>query len=284
MVRRWVGSEFAAMRNSSHNPSRSEAAKRVEKSPAALGHVESGRNFPAVNKIEVLLSYYGHGDRAGYFAALVERAKARRQWWDTLPEGAVPEWYQLFLGYETSAVETFTYAPQVVPDLLQTPAYAEAIVHATEPEADEERVELACEVRAGRTREVLDRDDPCVLRCVIDEAALRRPVGGPAVLREQLRHLLDVGRRSNVDIRVLPTDLGAHASTDAGFTVMAMPPELEGHPGVAYVATVVEGTFFEKAGQIGVFRDRADRLRGQALSTKRSREFIDHLASERRRR
>ncbi len=267
------------MRNRSHNPSRTEAAKRVDKSPAALGHVESGRNFPAVNKIEVLLTYYGHQSRAGYFASLVERAKNRRHWWDEFPGELLPEWYELFLGFETSAVWMFVYSTQLVPELLQTTDYAEAVLRAAGPGSPDDEIATRLELRNRRRREVLDREEPCVLRCVIDEAALHREAGGPAVLREQLRRLAELTRRPNIEIRVLSSAAGAPASPDGGFTLMTMPPELEGHPGAAFVGTVVEGAFFEKAQQVDIFRDKSDRLWEQALTSEHSRAFIDDLAA-----
>lgn len=267
------------MRNRSANPSRTEAARRVDKSPAALGHVESGRNFPAVGKIDVLLTHYGHGERAQYFASLVERAKSRRQWWDGVGGASVPEWCELFLGFETSAVAMFAYCPQVVPELLQTQAYAEAVVRGAEPDVPDVDVRQAVELRTRRRHEVLERDEPCALRCVLDEGALRRQVGGPAVVREQLRWLVELSDRQGVELRVLTDDAGAHASTDGGFTLMTMPPELEGHPGVAYVDTVVEGAFFEKPAQLHAFRAKSDRLWEQALSAEETRDFLVHLAS-----
>src|SRR5690606_35161084 len=143
--------------------------------------------------------------------------------------------------FEAEASLIRTFEAQVVPGLLQTPQYAEALLRGgryTDPETVRQKVEA----RMAR-RDILTRPEPARLRAVIDEAALRRPIGGTETLRGQLAHLLYMAQLPNIDVQVLPLDAGAHAALGAPFTLLDFPDPLD--LPIVYIDTAGEGVFLE---------------------------------------
>ncbi|MBY8853033.1 DUF5753 domain-containing protein, partial [Saccharothrix sp. MB29] len=176
-----------------------------------------------------------------FFLDLRLRAKKGRDWWIGFDESAVPEYFRLFLGLESSAVKIESWDAIVVPGLFQTPDYARAIIRDGDPGLSVTEVERRIELRAARQDEVLDRDDPPRVWAVISEAALRLEVGGRAVLKQQLARLVELRERPNVDVQVLPASAGAHTGAEGAFTLLTFPSELEHDPGCVYTETRVKG-------------------------------------------
>ena len=158
------------------------------------------------------------------------------------------------------------YEPQHVPELLQTPAYAEALLRAglVGREADElPPPENAA--RVGRP----DRADPPRLTCVLGESALRSPVGGPHVLGEQLNALVTLAQRNTIDIHVLPDSAGRPAGASGAFTTLSLPPEIiQDFPGVVYVTTPVDRIHYESPDSLAVFHTLWERVREHAMSAR----------------
>jgi len=134
----------------------------------------------------------------------------------------MPEWFTLYAALEQDAEEIWTYGSELVHGLAQTAGYAEALARLSFPPLDEESLRRSVSLRIDR-QALLDREDPPRLRIVVNEAAVRRPVGGPAVMRAQLQHLADLSERPGIELRLLPFSVGAHPGMKSGFTLLHFP-------------------------------------------------------------
>lgn len=252
-----------------------EAGARVGISKATLSRYETKEGTVKWPAIDALCREYGATDEERL--ALVELAKGAKiqGWWRSLAD-PIPESMNLMLTLEDEVVREDHYACMYIPGLLQTRAYAEAVHRASEIECPEREVQHMVDIRMKR-QELLDRDDPPRLWCVIDEAALRRQVGGPAVMQEQLRQLLTLSQRPHVTIQVLAFSTGAHAASVGSFAVLRGPtPELD----VVYVDLLGGGLFMEKQQELGRYRLAFEYLSAQALDLESSADIIDRISKE----
>jgi hypothetical protein len=132
-------------------------------------------------------------------------------------------------------------------------------------------------------QKVPDREpEPLRVWSVLDEAALRRPVGGPEIMRAQLRHLVRLAERPNVDVQVLPLARGGHTGLDGTFTVLDFPLELLGDPETVYVQTRLKGVYYEEPVEIDEYRQTLTRLQAEALTPAESSLMIARIAEETR--
>jgi transcriptional regulator with XRE-family HTH domain len=277
-LKRWIAFELRRLRENSGR-SRQEAAERLGRTGAQIGHLETGRNLPSAGDIEVLLTWYGHAERIDFFRDLLKRAKKGRDWWIGFSD-AVPDYFALFLGLEASAIQVQSYDALVLPGILQTPAYARAVIRAGERSQPEHEVARRVELRMARQALLERAEDPVQVWAVIDEAVLHRHVGGPEVMREQLERLVRLTERPNVDIQILPFTAGAHAGAEGAFTLLTFSPELESDPAVVYVETRVRGIYYEDAAEILLYRQALTRLQVQALTPDESPAMITRIAKE----
>jgi transcriptional regulator with XRE-family HTH domain len=263
VLKRWIAFELRKLREE-RGIGRDEAAAAIKGSIPAIGHVETGRSMPKPLELERLLELYGVPERSEFFLELRARAKKGRDWWIGFDESTVPEYFRLFLGLESSAVKIESWDAIVVPGLFQTPDYARAIIRGGRPELPATEVEKRVELRMARQDEVLDREDAPQVWAVISEAALRLRVGGPTVLRDQLKRLVELREYPHIEMQVLPASAGAHTGVDGGFIALTFPNELEHDPGCVYVEGRVRGVYYEEPPQVMAYRDVLTRLRVQA--------------------
>lgn len=277
-LKRWIAYELRRLREANQR-TRQEAADRLGKTLAQIGHLETGRNLPSAGDVELLLSWYGQPDRIELFRDLLKRAKKGRDWWIGFAD-AVPHDFALYLGLEASAVQLQSYDGLVVPGFLQTSAYAKGVIRAGARSEPDHEIARRVELRMAR-QQLIERDDePLQVWSVLDEAVLRRQVGGAEVLREQLERLVKLAERPNIDLQVLPAAAGAHAGSEGAFTLLTFPPELAGDPGVVYVETRVRGIYYEDPAEIQLYRQALTRLQVQALTPEESPTMIQRIAEE----
>src|SRR5262249_55191581 len=153
-------------------------------------------------------------------------------WWDGYADdvaGSLVD--RVWLESRASAIRTFETV--VVPGLLQTRDYAKTVIRAADPDAPDEQIQRWVEVRMTR-QQLLTRAEPVQFAAILDEAVLRRRVGGNDGMRVQLNHLLAIAKKPTVEIMVLPATAGAHASPDGAFEIFEMP---DPYPEVGYVRT-----------------------------------------------
>jgi len=278
VLKRWIAFELRKLRES-REITRVDAARAVRGSVGQIGHIEVGRTLPKPLELDKLLEIYGVPERSEFFQELRIRAKKGRDWWIGFDETTVPEWFGLFLGLESSAISIESWDALQIPGLFQTPDYAEAIIRGGEPELSDDEVAHRVELRTARQHR-LDGDDPPKVWRVLHEGVLRSMVGGRKVMREQLNRLIELAKRPNIEIQVLPFAEGAHSGDGGTFTILSFPAELEHDPGAVFVETKIRGYYYEEPEELARYRDAMTRLQVQALKPRQSQTFIHRIAEE----
>lgn len=254
-----------------------DAASRLDRTTQHISNLESDR-LPSAADLELLLELYGKEERIPFMRELLSAAR-KASWWKSM-SGVVPKWFDLYLGLEEGAVEISSFDTVVVPGLLQTRAYAEAVLRG-DPDLTEDEVAQRVALRLRR-QEILERqEDPVHLSCVLDESVLLRRRGDGRVMREQLARLLELSERPRIDLRVLPLDAGSTPAQDGGnFKVLRFAPTMEGDPGVVYLELVGGGEYVEKQEEIAAYQRALDRLRAFAADQEASRGIIGRVMEE----
>ena len=272
VLKRYVALELRRLREAA-GFKREQVAARLRCAVSHISHLETMRNLPKGPELEVLLEFYGVGERTAAFLDLVDAARRGRDWW--LPfKGSVPEWLDLLLGMESSAVQIDSYDSMVVPGLFQTPAYAKAVIRAGEPELADAEVARRIELRMARQDVLTRQPDPPMVWSVLDESVLYRPAGEPQVLLEQLEHLLKLTDLPTLTIQLLPLEAGVHAGIEGTFTILTFPPELVGDPGVAYTEARTRGTYHEDPAEIMIYRNTLRRIQIHARTPQETRTLL----------
>lgn len=236
-----------------------------------VSRIETGqKRTVSAADLDRLLDYYGEEDQK-FRSDLHECARQAkdRGWWSryrNVLSSALPD-------FEAEASRLRTYECQVVPGLLQTADYAEAIFKANQVRAPEE---IAERVAARMKRQdILNRVDPPRYWVVIDEAALRRMVGSPGVMLMQLRHLGHMAARHNIDIQVLPFAEGAHAATTGSFVILDFPDPRDAS--IAYMDTPTSSLYLEEDQDVAEYEGMFVGAQGAALSPEKSLNFINSV-------
>ncbi len=215
-----------------------EAAEELDCSTDKIHWIERADwTNPRARDVRDLLRRYGVTDQHTIDELIdLARTGGEKDWWQpyskTLSKRRSK--YSAYLGLEAGASGILTFELAVIPGLLQTDEYARALIEAGPDEIDEAEIAERVKVRAGRRR-VLTGDDPAKLWAIIDEAALRRPIGGSEVMQVQISYLLQLARQPNVTLQVVPFSAGAHPALSGPFTLMSFD---QGYPDVAYVETI----------------------------------------------
>ncbi|MGH3287612.1 MAG: helix-turn-helix domain-containing protein [Streptosporangiaceae bacterium] len=188
-----------------------------------------------------------------------------------------PASFRPFAAYEAEATALYVFEHSLVPGLLQTPEYARAVL-ATRPNTAEDEIDNLVAARLAR-QDVLTRDEPPapLLWALIDEGVLHRPVAPAEVMREQLARLMELSRRPNVTVQVLPYSAGGHTGLLGAFTIA----DLGGNPGTVNVEDITDGRVFEDPSMVSRVTLRYKSLQSEALPKGASRELIARVAEER---
>ncbi|MGC0414965.1 transcriptional regulator with XRE-family HTH domain [Embleya sp. AB8] len=195
--------------------------------------------------------------------------------YETIRDDIFPDWVQEFVKREALAARMRKYSASMVPGLLQTRAYALAVIRAGRPRDTTEEIEAAVDARMNR-QSLLDKQDPPHLWVVLDEAVLRRTVGSRTVMSEQLQHLLTVTERPNVVLEVLPFISGAHAFIGGSLTLLTQPDGAR----CAYMESSHTGQLFEESSVVDAYELSYDHLRTHALSPRESAAMIEAAMKE----
>jgi transcriptional regulator with XRE-family HTH domain len=245
--RRWIAFEMRRLRADAEM-SQAEAARQCGWSAPRISYIENAQRGVSVDDVERLLSLYEvPTDRWAPYLQAVEDSRGKG-WWQRFDERVVPPWLSLFVGLEQGASEIRAYEALVVPGLLQTAAYAEAVVRADVVPQTEQQVRDLAGIRTARQR-VLDREpSPLRLWAVVDEAALHRVADSPAVMADQLDHLASMAQRPNVTIQVVPFVTGVNPYSFGAFRVLGFP--WEGDAGVVYTEHRDGAVFLEESHEV----------------------------------
>ena len=272
---RRLAAELRSLRASS-GLTRDEVVERTGINVATMYRIEHARVRPQTRTLRTLLDLYGvENDQQAELVALLRDARERG--WLHAYQSELPEQYMTFIGFEGEARNSWNYESLFVPGLLQTEGYARAVITGTLPFASREEVERRVEVRMER-REVLRNENPLELWGIVDEAALRRQVGGPAVMHAQLRQLLEATELPNITLQVIPFDAGAHAGMADSFVFLQFAEEAI--PDVVSVETMAGELFLEAESDIRRYKLVFEHLRAVAASPDASRSLIASIVAE----
>jgi len=256
-----------------------QVAGSMDWSLSKVIRIESGTVGISTNDLRALLRLYEVRDEAETREFLeLARAARRRGWWTQFRD-AIPPSFVEYIGLEADASVHRYLQSYWVPGLLQTKAYSRAMVVGTAPhQVDEEHIESMVEVRLKRQEAVLDRDDPPEIVAYLDESVIRRVIGGPTVMREQLLSLVASARRPNTTIRVLPFAAGPHPAMASAVLILEFPDE--GDDPVVYLENALTGEILERPDDMGIYYHAFEKLDTLALPPDASIALITKVADE----
>jgi transcriptional regulator with XRE-family HTH domain len=250
-----------------------EVADRLGWSRATVSRLETGQTRPRHGDVADLLDLYGVPSPERDALITLARETRQRGWWT----GYTDVFTSSYVSLEDGASHIRSWDPQLVHGLLQTEAYSRAVISAGRMIAD--KAEIDRRVAARKVRQgLLDRPDAPRLHMIMDEGVLRRQIGGPEMMADQLRALVVAAERPNVTIQVLSYEMGAHAGLDGRFTLLSYPDPDD--PDIAYVEGTMGNVYLESTEEIGHHVERFRRIRTASLSPEESIELISNVAKE----
>ncbi len=274
--RRRLGAELRRLREA-HSLKLEEVAEQLGLAPSTLSRIETGKAPTKSAYLTAMLGMYGVDD-PGARKVLVDMAREghRKGWW-SIYDDVLPSGFDIYVGLEAEACGLRSYETDVVHGLLQTTDYALAVLRELRPRDSDEQIRRVVDLRMQRQR-LLDQDPPLDLWLILDEGAIRRNIGGAAVMRPQLEHLIQASRWSNVTLQVLAFGSGAHAGLTGPFSILEFPERSD--EDVAYTESVGGMIYMEKDREVRLCADAFDRMRAAALSPAASVELIQHVSRE----
>ncbi|MFJ9323659.1 helix-turn-helix domain-containing protein [Streptomyces globisporus] len=274
--RRRLGAELKRLREKA-GVKMEEAAERIGGDKPKISRQENGRQGVSKLEIEALLALYGVSDeRLRTALTTLAREGRRKGWWaqysDILPAG-----FQERLSIESDAARILTFQPMLVPGLLQTVEYATEVIRSVDKDVTEEERDSYIEVRKAR-QEIFTRDNPPQYVCLLDEAVLRREVGGPAVMAAQLDKILEMNNPPKLTIQVVPFSQGWHAGADGAFNIYSYPDPMD--LDVVNLDYLDGALYLEEDQPVGRYQLAFDELRATALASRQSMELISAVKRE----
>ncbi|MFJ3621587.1 helix-turn-helix domain-containing protein [Streptomyces iakyrus] len=276
--RRKLGAELRALRTSAGLTS-GEAARLVGWHQSKVSRIETGTSGVKPADVRLLLDAYDVADPQlrELLMALTgaDDSGGRHHWWHAY-RGVLPPTYRDFISLESQAGAMRTLETTVVPGLLQTPEYARAVTRATVEGLPEDRLDTLVEVRLAR-QDVLRADPPLRLSAVLDEAVLRREVGGPGVMARQLERLVEAARLPQVRLQVLPFAAGAHIGVTGPFVIFSFSSTSD--LDVVVLDHLTSSLYLERKEDLQAYTEAFNALQIHALSPEDSLDFIAGTAA-----
>jgi transcriptional regulator with XRE-family HTH domain len=257
--------------------SREAAGEAIRASHAKISRLELGRVGFKERDVADLLTLYGVTDEQERqtFIALARRANTHG-WWHLYGD-VLPSWFEMYVGLEQASSVIRSYEAQFVPGLLQTEDFARAVIRLDHQHSTGDEIERRVALRMTR-QEFLGYPSAPDLWAVVDEAALRRPVGSQAVLRAQLRHLVELAALPNITLQVVPFGSGGHAAAGGPFTILRFSePDL---PDIVYLEQLTSALYLDKAHDTNHYMAVMDRLCVQAESPTDTIAFLHSIIKE----
>jgi transcriptional regulator with XRE-family HTH domain len=249
-----------------------QVATTLECSDSKISRIETAQVSATPRDVRDMLEIYGviGQQREG----LIQLARDARQkgWWHQF--GDLPG--ASLVGLEDAAASIHTYQELLVPGLLQTRDYARAVLHAI-VSRDNNEAERRVTFRITRQSLLVQKDAP-TMWAILDEAVLRRRIGGFKTMQEQIERLIRDGRRPNITIQILPFEVGEHAGMDSGFDIVEFPDQLD--PDVVYFEHTTSELFVEDAEAVKAYREIFEQVCAKALSTSDSTELLMAIGEE----
>ncbi|MEW1775262.1 helix-turn-helix transcriptional regulator [Streptomyces sp. NPDC086777] len=275
--RRKLGAELRTLRTGAGLTS-GEAARLVGWHQSKVSRIETGASGVKPADVRLLLDAYGvvEGQLRELLLVLAgsEDTAGRHHWWHAY-RGVLPPAYRDFISLESQAGTMRTLETLVVPGLLQTPEYARAVTRAAMDGRADDSLDTLVEVRLAR-QDVLRNDPPLELSAVLDEAVLRREVGGPGVMARQLQRLMEAARLPQVRLQVLPFAAGAHIGITGPFVIFSFPSTSD--LDVVVIDQLTSSLYLERKEDLQAYTEAFDTLRIHALSPEDSLDYIAAIA------
>jgi len=273
--RRQLGIELRRLREAA-GLTLEEVGLRLEWSRSKVSRIETGQVSLRVRDVEDLCEVLGASkEKARELAALVRNSR-QRSWWQKYSD-VMPAAFGTYVALEEAAGRVQTYQTELIDGLLQTEQYARAVFEAWMPPHQPDDVERLVQLRMTRQQRLRSKD-PLAVWAIINEAALRRVVGGPKVMADQLEHLVKLLKLPNLDIQVLPFTAGAHAAMNGPFLILSFPEinDLD----VVHLEHQAGSTFLEEPADLKRFGLQFDHLRAQALDLPESAKTLKTIMAE----
>ncbi len=276
VLRMMLGAQLRRLRETC-GVTREGAGWEIRASESKISRMELGRVGFKERDVADLLTLYGITDPTERDALLhLARDANSPGWWHRYGD-VLPSWFQAYLGLEAAAALIRTYELQFVPGLLQTEEYARAVVLLGHSRAAATEIDRRVTLRMRR-QEVLHGEDPPRLWAVVDEAALRRPIGGAAVMRQQLSALIEATRLPNVRLQVVPFAAGGHAAAGGAFSILRFgDQEL---PDVVYIEQLTSALYLDKREDLEFYALAMERLCVEAEPPERTPELLGQILAD----
>ena len=276
MQRLLVGAKLRRLRTDM-GLSREEAAQAIRASEWKIHRLENGQvGFKERDLVDLLERYeVTDPDEVDEILTLAREANTPG-WWQHYGD-VLPAWFRTYVDLESAATLIRTYEGQFVPGLLQTDDYMRAVVHGAHLDESSEEVGRRVRLRMAR-QTLLTREHPPRLWAVVDEAALRRPVGGPGVMKGQLERLRDATELPNVTLQVLPLDTGAHPAMVGSFSVLRFPDQQL--PDVVYLEHLTSALYLDKRDEVERYLDVIEQLCIDSEPPAKTVELLANILNE----
>jgi transcriptional regulator with XRE-family HTH domain len=250
------------------------AARAIRGSESKISRIELGRN--AVREVDIadLLNLYGITDQVEREQLLTLASQANQQGWWHRYQDVLPNWFQSYIGLEESAESIRSFDTQFVPGLLQTEDYALAVFQLGAYSAEE--VDRLVYLRKERQRRFASGG--MRLWAIIDEVALRRPVGSVALMRGQLEHLLDISVRPGLTLQVTPFLTGASYAAPGSFSILSF--AVDDLPDVVYIEQLTSAMYLDKRADVDRYAEAMDQIRATSYTPEQTKELIRTMLAD----
>ncbi|MEU4084899.1 helix-turn-helix domain-containing protein [Streptomyces aureus] len=268
-----LGSHLRRLREA-RGITREAAGYSIRASESKISRMELGRVSFKTRDVEDLLTLYGINDEAER-TSLVSLAKEANVagWWHSYSD-VLPSWFPTYVGLEGAAHLIRVYEVQFVHGLLQTEAYARAVVRRGMRGASAADVDRRVALRLERQKYLVSANAP-EFHIVLDEAALRRPYGDREVMREQLQHLIEVSERPNVRLQVMPFSFGGHSGESGSFTILSFPES--DLSDVVYLEQLTSALYLDKREDVNQYESALKQLQQDSPGPDESRDLLRGL-------
>jgi transcriptional regulator with XRE-family HTH domain len=274
VLRMLLGAHLRRLREAA-DISAEKAGYEIRASRSKISRIETGRVGSKIRDLEDLLTLYGvTGPQERSRILDLARQSSTPDWWTKYGD-LLPGWFESYLGLESAAESIRSFQVQFIPGLFQTEDYARAVTLLGHQAAPAEEIERRVGLRVQR-QELLTRPTPPLVWMIMDEAVLRRPYGGPDVMRAQLHHLLDLARLPHVTLQVVPFSHGGHAAASGSFSILRFAER--DLPDIVYIEQLTSAVYLDQRPDVEHYLEVVHRLSGEALTPAATIRFIEQVA------
>jgi len=254
-----------------------QAAEAIRGSHSKISRMEHGRVGFKDRDVSDLLTLYGvtdPGERASLLA--LAREAGNPGWWHDFGD-LLPHWFEPYISLEAAASVIRNYEVQFVPGLLQSPSYAREVIRLGYATIREEELTRRVDLRLGRQR-LLSKPTAPRFWAALDEAVLRRPIGGPEVMREQVKHLITMAANPAVTLQIVPFHVGGHSAAGGPFSILRFAePELSD---VVYLEQLTSALYIDKPTEVDRYLEVMERLCVQAETAADTITLLEKIHDE----